>query len=177
MMQQRHMPNPTVQEDDVQSKYDAQKSSKAQGHSVTGIVSMENILEYILGSQIMDEKDTKNQSFFTRSIANKKRSLIRSYQRAGSIVDEKQMDDYFADEQENDEPESPAVFRTNALQGFFDQMQGKITDRVKQDVANRSASEMYALSAGTVPGQSKFKKTRTKNMGDLKEPLIQKNDE
>jgi CBS domain containing-hemolysin-like protein len=53
---------------------------QVESHEVTGIVSMENILEYILGIPIMDEKDKNAQSFFIKS-AKKRQSLNKSYVR------------------------------------------------------------------------------------------------
>ena len=74
-----------------------------------------------------------------------------------SMVDASEVDDYFNAEQGVPDGESPAVYRTDALQSFFDQMRGEVSDRVRRDVVRRSlhASSDVALSAGTFQGRMK----------------------
>lgn len=118
MMQAKYMPDPSVQNEgeNFDEMYDTIKSTNANGHAVTGIVSMENILEYILGIPIMDEKDlarSGKKSFFVQSMSGRRNSLKKSYMRQGSVISEQQLDNYFAEDQEPDEDgETPTVFRT-----------------------------------------------------------------
>lgn len=83
MMQEKYLPEGSVQNVAINYEEEYQtfvNSVEIESHEVTGIVSMENILEYILGIPIMDEKDKNAQSFFIKS-AKKRQSLNKSYVR------------------------------------------------------------------------------------------------
>ena len=127
---------------------------------MTGIISMENILESIIGIPIMDEKDAKMQRILQQRGTGGRRGSIRvgrAFQRQSSTINAAEVDDYFPAAEDAREGESPAVYRTDALQGFFEQMRGEVSDRVRRDVVRRSlhASSDVALSAGTFQGRMK----------------------
>ena len=54
------------EEADYEAIYESIFSQNEAGYQVSGIVSMENVLEYLLGMQILDEKDAFKARHLTR---------------------------------------------------------------------------------------------------------------
>lgn len=139
---------------DPQVIYDEIKD-ETESFNVTGIVSMENVLESLLGMQILDEKDdqkrrratmasksgfTRDQSAFMRAES----TFLAGVNNSDNASNRDRDDDFFDAEKE------AGVYKAEYLNKFFSKMQGDIVRQVQDDLKYRQAT-----SVGTVPGMKK----------------------
>ena len=153
------------EEEDYETIYENLFNINTEGYKVSGIVSMENVLEYLLGMQILDEKDAMKHSKLQRkNTALSKSILHKSFLRQDSVADDaygsaKDLaveEDMFSDGQK-------MLVQGASLTRFFDNMKGKVIGRVTSDIRERSvlarkATERQAQSDGALPGLRKIRK-------------------